>query len=120
MNGARYSPLETAERLCETLERVADALMDVDNDTLLATEATLVELVASIDTGAQAAAMDRLAVEAVVRRGRTALMRCRRLAASFMAVARARVSLCTPRDTYNRAGALADASSPSPTVRAAI
>ena len=120
MSAGGHSAMEQAERLCEVLERMAGALVALDNEALLAAESTLAELVGSFNTAFPAGVADRAAVEAVVQRGRTALMRCRRLGASFTGVARARMSSLATLDTYNRVGAVADPSGPSPSVRATI
>ena len=105
--------------MCEVLERIADALLNLDNEALLAAEVTLAELVGSFQSHRPSAASDRAEVEAIVGRGRAALMRCRRLGASFTGVARARLATCAALD-YNRIGAVADPAGPSPTVRATI
>jgi hypothetical protein len=120
MSSGSQSGLEQAERLCEVLERIARALVELDNEALLGAESTLAELVSSFQAMAPCTAVDRAAVEAVVQRGRAALMRCRRLGASFTGIARARLSTCATVDTYNSVGAVADPSGPSPTVRATI
>jgi hypothetical protein len=120
MSSGSRSGLEQAERLCGVLERIAGALVELDNEALLAAESTLAELVSAFQTMAPCTAADRASVEAVVRRGRAALMRCRRLGASFTGIARARLSASATLDTYNSLGAVAEASGPSPTVRATI
>lgn len=120
MSTGSQSGLEQAERLCDVLERIAGALVELDNEALLAAESTLAELVSAFQTMAPCAPADRAAVEAIVHRGRAALMRCRRLGASFTGIARARLSAYATLDTYNNVGAVADPSGPSPTVRATI
>ncbi len=114
------SAVETAEQLCAVLERIASALVVLDNAALLAAEVTLADLVASFGTDCPPAAADRAAVEAIVRRGRTALLRCRRLGGSFTSVARARLAACAVPDTYTRVGVAADQSAPASTVKATI
>jgi hypothetical protein len=119
MSAVSQSAVEKAEELCAVLERIAGALVNLDNDALLAAESTLAALVSSFETTDPAVAPDRAAVEALVRRGRAALMRCRRLGASFTGVARG-LAAHTTSDTYNSVGAVADPSGPSSTVRATI
>ena len=43
--------LESAERLCVTLERIGDGLIELDTQTLLETEETLGRLVAVVASG---------------------------------------------------------------------
>jgi len=117
VNGASTT-LETATRLCETLERIATALIDFDRDTLLETEATLAALVASFDPRGLDQA-DRKSLEAVVRRGRVALLRCQRLGASFSSLLRARLT-AYGATTYDHAGIMAGAARSAATVRESI
>jgi hypothetical protein len=100
--------LESAERLCTTLERIGDGLIELDTRTLLDTEETLGRLVAVVASGGNLD--NRAALEPLVRRGREALLRCRRLGASYTSVARVRLHLCTGVDTYDRTGGYAGAS----------
>ena len=120
MIAERNRAVDTTERLCEVLERIAGALVDLDNEALLAAEVTLAELIGTCAADEGAPAPDRAAVEAVVARGRTALMRCRRLGASFTGMTRARLSARATLDTYNRTGGAAGACGPAPTVHATV
>jgi hypothetical protein len=95
----------SAERLCETLERIAGALVALDAETLLETEETLGRVLAAL--AAKPDVHDKAALAALVRRGREALLRCSRLGASFSAVARVRLQLHTGTETYGRDGACA-------------
>jgi hypothetical protein len=94
--------LRTAERLCETLERIGDALVALDGDTLLETEETLQQLLATI--GRATSVEDKPALAAVVRRSIDALTRCRQLGASFSAIAGTRLRMRTGLETYGRDG----------------
>ena len=92
----------TAERLCETLERIGDALVALDADTLLETQETLEQLLATL--GAATTVQDKPALAAVVRRSVQALARCRMLGASFSAIAGTRLRMRTGLETYGRDG----------------
>jgi hypothetical protein len=94
--------VRTAERLCETLERIGDALVAVDAETLLETEDTLERLLTTL--AAAQTVTDKPALEAVVRRAVEALLRCRRLGASFSAIAGTRLRMRTGLETYGRDG----------------
>ena len=94
--------IRTAERLCETLERIGDALVALDADALLETEETLQQLLASLGTATTV--QDKPALAAVVRRSIEALTRCRRLGASFSAIAGTRLRMRTGLETYGRDG----------------
>lgn len=96
------SVLENAERLCLTLERIGDALVAIDADTLLDTEVTLEQLVATLKLGR--AVEDKAALEALVRRAARALVRCRSLGASFSNLADARLRARTGVEAYGRGG----------------
>lgn len=110
--------LESAERLCSILERIGDGLVELDTQTLLDTEETLGRLVAVVASGGS---IDhRAALEPVVRRGREALLRCRRLGASYTSVARVRLHLCTGLDTYDRRGEYAGNAATGSAVRATV
>ena len=98
--------VESAARLCETLERIGDALVALDVQTLLETEETLGRLLAALAT--EGPAHDPAALAPLVKRARQALVRCRRLGASFASVARVRLPLSTGIATYNRAGGFAE------------
>lgn len=92
----------SAERLCDTLERIGDALVAIDGATLLQTEDTLGRLLAAL--ASQPSTEERASVEPLVRRARVALLRCRTLGASFNSVARVRLPLCTGGDGYGSDG----------------
>jgi hypothetical protein len=94
--------IRTAERLCETLERIGDALIALDADALLETEETLQQLLATLGTATTV--QDKPALAAVVRRSIEALTRCRRLGASFSAIAGTRLRMRTGLETYGRDG----------------
>ena len=94
--------IRTAERLCETLERIGDALVALDADALLETEETLQQLLATLGTATTV--QDKPALAAVVRRSIEALTRCRRLGASFSAIAGTRLRMRTGLETYGRNG----------------
>jgi hypothetical protein len=113
--------IEAAERLCEVLEQVAAAMVTLDNEALLVAEVKLAELVGGFQADRTVAAPEPAVVEALVRRGRNALMRCRRLGASYTAVTRARLAMASTSDTYNRVGTVTAPVGPSSsTVRATI
>jgi hypothetical protein len=94
--------VEAVEHLCHALDRVGDALVTVDGDALLAAEVDLGAAAAgftvSVDDG------DRRALLDAVRRTRAALLRCRRLGASFTGVSRALNQVGRDIDGYDRAG----------------
>ena len=94
--------LRTAERLCESLERIGDALVALDADTLLETQETLEQLVVTL--GAATTVQDKPALAAVIRRSIEALARCRMLGASFSAIAGTRLRMRTGLETYGRDG----------------
>jgi hypothetical protein len=94
--------LRTAERLCQTLERIGDALVALDADTLLETQETLEQLLATLSTATSVE--DKPALAAVVRRSVEALTRCRRLGASFSGMAGTRLRMRTGLETYGRDG----------------
>lgn len=100
--------LRTAERLCETLERIGDALVALDADTLLETQETLEQLLATLGT-ATTSVQDKPALAAVVRRSVHALTRCRMLGASFSVIAGTRLRMRTGLETYGRDGAYVEA-----------
>src|SRR5438477_6037702 len=94
--------VQTAERLCETLERIGDALVALDGEALLETQETLEQLVATLST--VTTVQDKPALAAVIRRSIEALTRCRRLGASFSAIAGTRLRMRTGLETYGRDG----------------
>ncbi len=121
MSAGNGSAIEAAERLCEVLEQVAAAMVALDNEALLVAEVKLAELVGGFKADRTDAQPDPAVVEALVRRGRNALMRCRRLGASYTAVTRARLAMTSTSDTYNRVGAVSAAMAVSSSaVRATI
>jgi len=95
--------LLAAERLCETLDRIGDALVAVDAESLLETEDTLGRLLSALST--DRTVDDPAALERVVIRAKDALLRCRRLGVSFAGIAGARLRLCTGAATYDSVGA---------------
>jgi hypothetical protein len=109
------SYVEAAERLCDTLERIGDALVTLDTPTLLETEESLGRLIAVMSSRTVA---DRAALERIVRRSRAALLRCRRLGASYNATARVRLQLCTSVGHYGPDGDLVERAVPSPMLKA--
>ena len=94
--------MQKAERLCETLERIGDALVAIDAPTLLETEETLEQLLSALATVKHVE--DKPGLEAMVRRAAEALLRCRRLGASFASVAGTRLRMRTGTETYGRDG----------------
>ena len=74
-------------RLADLLDRTGDALVAVDTEALLAIEAEISGAVAELAVVTEVG--DRPAFLAAARRARAALLRCRRLGASFSGVARA-------------------------------
>lgn len=98
--------VQSAECLCSTLERIGDALVALDVDTLLEIEETLGRLLAAVGSGNSFE--DRAALEPLVRRGREALLRCRRLGGATTTVARSRLPLHTGIETYGRDGQYAE------------
>ncbi len=105
----------SAQRLCETLDRIGDALVTLDADTLLDTEATLEQLLAALAAGP--AVRDRASLEALVRRAAEALLRCRRLGNSFTSFASTRLRMCAGSETYGRDGGYVEAALAGSTVK---
>ena len=77
-------------------------MVALDADTLLETEETLEQLLTTLGTAKSV--QDKPALVAVVRRSMTALARCRRLGASFSAVAGTRLRMRSGLETYGRDG----------------
>lgn len=102
MAGEADPVVVTARRLCETLDRIGDALVSLDTETLLDTEATLEQLLAALAGGHTV--QDRAELEALVRRAAASLLRCRRLGASFTGIAGARLRLRSGVESYGRDG----------------
>jgi len=94
--------VRSAERLCETLERIGDALQTLDTDTLLDTQETLEQLLSALQAGGTVE--DKDVLRALVKRAATALARCRRLGASFSGIAGTRLRLRTGLETYGPSG----------------
>jgi hypothetical protein len=99
--------LTRVERLCETLERIGDALVSVDADALLDTEETLAQLLATFDASSASAA-DAEALKARIIRARAALLRCHRLGGCFTSVAGARLRQRSGMSLYGSAGGFVD------------
>jgi hypothetical protein len=104
--------LATAERLADTLERLGDGLVALDLAALLGTEETLADLLSAMRLNEPWAAGERDALKVAVMRAQRALLRCRRLGASFGAVARARLPRIVAANTYTRGG-YSDGSTPA-------
>ena len=115
MTDSTDSYIESAERLCATLERIGDALVTLDTQTLLETEDTLNRLATVL--ASRASTGDPAAIEPLVRRGRDALLRCRRLGASYSGMARVRLHLCTGVGNYGPDGDYVE-SDTAPSLRA--
>lgn len=98
--------VQTAERLCQTLERIGDALQTLDTDTLLDTQETLEQLLSALKAGDPVDDKDTLKRLAV--RAATALTRCRRLGTSFSGIAGTRLRLRTGVETYGPSGAFVE------------
>jgi hypothetical protein len=106
MNEGPDPIVATAERLCETLERIGDALVTLDAHTLLETEGTLEQLLAALNSAPTV--QDKEALERLVGRAAAALVRCRQLGASFSGIAGTRLRLRTGVETYGRDGAFTE------------
>ena len=116
---AEPDPLvETAERLCETLERLGDALVSLDAGTLLETEESLGQVLAAL--AASRSTQDKSALNERVGRAADALVRCRRLGASLGSVASARLRLRTGVAAYGPSGEYVEQSVSGSAVRVAV
>lgn len=113
---ATDSILVSAERLCQTLERIGDALVTLDAETLLETQETLEQLLSALAAGGEVDDPD--ALSALARRAAQALRKCRRLGASFSGIAGTRLRLRTGVETYGRTGGFAETAAPESTVKA--
>ena len=91
-----------AERLCETLDRIGDALVSLDGETMLETQETLEQLLSAMAAGGQV--RDPEALARLTERAAAALQRCRRLGASFTGIAGTRLRLRTGVETYDKTG----------------
>ena len=96
------APVAAVDRLFHALSRVGDALVALDGEALLRAEIDLSAAAAGVvekpDSG------DRDALLAAVRRAHAALLRCRRLGASFMGVSRAMGRVGRVVGGYDRSG----------------
>ena len=102
MTSRREPIVDATERLTGLLNRIGDALVSVDAAALLAAEAELSVAIAAV--GNTSAVGDHAAVLVAARRASAALLRCRRLGASFSGVARALGRVGRQADGYDRAG----------------
>jgi hypothetical protein len=87
--------------LCCALDRIGDALVGLDAEALLAAEELLGGSMAAL--AASREVLDRGAALGAGRHARAALLRCRRLGASFSGMSRALAHL-GGGDNYDRAG----------------
>jgi hypothetical protein len=94
------------DQLCDALNAIGDALADLDLDRMLAAEPQLRDSMAALTAVPLAA--DKAAVKAGCDRARTALLRCRRLGASFSRAARSLTGAATAADAYDKSGAHVD------------
>ena len=115
MTDAHDPMVRSAERLCETLDRIGDALVSLDPETLLETEETLEQLLSAINAGGEVEDTDALVRLAT--RAATALRRCRRLGASFSGIAGTRLRLRTGVETYGRTGSFIETPAAGMTVK---
>jgi hypothetical protein len=88
------------EHLAALLDRIGDALVAVDTAALLAAEAELRQIAGTLGAPTEVDA----ATVAAARRASAALLRCRRLGASFSGVVRAVESVGRVNDGYDRVG----------------
>jgi len=99
------SPAQTVEatrQLTRVLDRIGDALAAVDATSLLNVEGELGAAVAAM--GAMTMAGDRAAARGAATEAMAALVRCRRLGASFSSVAHALEQVGRSPDGYDRSG----------------
>src|SRR5579872_951179 len=112
MTAPAHPTLAAADALCSALDQIGDALVDLDLGALLATEGLLASLVATMPidpvTGRDG---DELTV--LLQRARVSLLRCRRLGASFSAIARPRLQACAEASAYGPGGECQDRSAHS-------
>lgn len=94
------------DQLCEALGGIGDALADIDLDRMLAAEPQLRDAMAAL--AATPAIADKAAAKAGCERARAALLRCRRLGATFSRAARALNGATTVGDAYDKSGAHVD------------
>jgi hypothetical protein len=116
---AESDPLiENAERLCETLERIGDALVSLDAQTLLETEESLGQVLAAL--AVSRSTRDKTALSERVTRAADALLRCRRLGASLSHVAHTRLRLRTGTEAYGPSGEYIEQVASGTAVRVAV
>lgn len=118
MTSSSETIVNGAARLCDTLDRLGNALVALDTATLLETEETLGRLVAILATCDTREDRERL--EALVQRGRESLLRCRRLGASFTGVSRLRLVSSRGAESYDREGTVVDEGLSGSTVRVTV
>jgi hypothetical protein len=98
----RLPSAEATEHLARLLTRLADALVAVDAAALLEIEPELGGAIAAL--GVCTGIGGRAEVAAAAGRAGAALLRCRRLGASFSGMARALGRVGQAEDGYDRAG----------------
>ena len=94
------------DQLSEALDRIGDALVNVDGDAMLAADPPLLNALTVLT--AASAPPDQAAAKALCERAGTALLRCRRLGASFSRGARVFSAVGAPADHYDKSGAYVD------------
>jgi hypothetical protein len=107
-----------ARQVSHALERIAVALARIDASALLAAEADLGRGLAQLDT--VRVVSDRDAALVASRDAKAALLRCRRLGASFSRLARAFQQADPATGAYDRAGGVAGPTERSSVVRATV
>jgi hypothetical protein len=103
MSGSNGSAVVAADELCRVLDQLGNALAEVNLEMLLQTEQRLSHALRALQLS-DWQHRDQRFIGDLVERGRSALLRCRRLGASFSAIAAARVQACSGSDAYNRDG----------------
>ena len=117
MTDSSESYLESARHLCDTLERIGDGLVTLDTPTRIETADTLNRLLTALRSTESTG--DRREIEAMVRRGREALGRCRTPGATFDSDAKVHLQLCSGVDPVLPDDAsTGDDSIPTPTATA--
>jgi hypothetical protein len=94
------------DQLCEALDVIGDALADVDLDRMLAAEPRLRGAMAALATSAPLT--NNTSTTPGCERAKAALLRCRRLGASFSRAARTLTGVGTVSDAYDKSGAHVD------------
>jgi hypothetical protein len=102
--------VDAMQQLARVLDRIGDALAAVDATALLAVETELVGMLAKMD--AVTRVDDRTAARAASRQASTALVRCRRLGASFSGVTRALARGGRAADGYDCMGGYVERAAP--------